>query len=104
MQGRLRTIDPDAMADYDQARTAGVDRMTAMGVTSSRSGRRSRRRRGGFSWERRRRDRTVSASDAQAEAVVTGAQIAADIAGDNYVDGCTTVASPQRFAAELRPQ
>ena len=99
VEGRLRTIDPDAMADYDQARAAGADRMTAMRdvfaqrTTESPTGRRV------FVGEPAAASGPSAPGGARGEADGTDARSAADIAGDSYPQAYTTVAATQRTTA-----
>ena len=104
VEGRLRTIDPDAMADYDQARAAGTDRMTAMRDVFAQRTADSPAPRRVFVGEPAATTRPSTPGDTQAEAVATGTRTAADIAGDSYPEAYTTVAPPKRSAAETRPQ
>lgn len=105
VEGRLRTIDPDAMADYDYARAAGVDRMTAMrDVFAQRTAAAPTARRV-FVGEPAAATGPSAPGDAQGEAEVTGVRTAADIAGESYPEAYTTVAPLRRSsAAEVRPQ
>ena len=97
VEGRLRAIDPDAMADYDQARAAGADRMTAMRDVFAQRTADSPASRRVFVGEATAATGTSAAGDAQTEA--TGVRTAADIAADSYPEPYTTVASAQRVAA-----
>ena len=104
VESRLRTIDPDAMTGYDQARAAGADRMTAMrDVFAQRTPDAATARRV-FVGESAAAASASVPGDAQGETDFTGARTAADIAGDSYPKAYTTVAPPQRFATETRPQ
>ena len=104
MEGRLRTIDPDAMAGYDQARAAGADRMTTMRDVFAQRTADSATARRVFVGEPAAATGASVPGDAQGETAFTGARTAADIAGDSYPEAYTTVAPPQRFATETRPQ
>lgn len=103
------------MADYDQARAAGVDRMTAMRDVFAQRTADSPTARRVFVGEPTARRVVVgepaatngssTPDDAQSEAAATGVRTAADIAGDGYPEAYATVASPQlRFTAETRPR
>ena len=99
VEDRLRTIDPDAMTDYDQARAAGADRMTAMrDVFAQRTADPPTARRV-FVGEPAAATGTPWTGDTQTDTAVSSARTAADIAGDSYPEAYTTVAVAQRTAA-----
>lgn len=104
VEDRLRTIDPESMAGYDQARAAGADRMTAMrDVFAQRAADPTAAQRV-FVGHPADANTAPAPGDADTAVVVTGARTAADIAGESYPEAYTTVTAPQRTAAETRPQ
>lgn len=105
VEDRLRTIDPEAMAGYDQARAAGADRMTAMRDVFSQRAADSTAAQRVFVGHPADATTAPAAGDADSAVVATGARTAADIAGESYPEAYTTVVVPQRtVAAVARPQ
>ena len=104
VEHRLRTIDPDAMAGYDQARAAGADRITAMRdvftqrtVDVAAAGRRV------FVGDPAEAGASTFAGTAAASAT-DGGRTAADIAAESYPTAYTTVATPRTPTAGEVPR
>lgn len=105
VEHRLRTLDPDSMANYDRARAAGADRMTAMrDVFAQRSVDVAADRRV-FVGDPARAAGSSAFTDAPTTSASDAARTAADIAAESYPEAYTTVATRQApAAAEALPQ
>ncbi len=91
VEDRLRTIDPDSMDSYDQARAAGADRMTAMRDVFA-------QRTADVATDRR----VFVGEPARAAGAADGGRTAADIAAESHPEAYTTVATRQGPAGAER--
>lgn len=103
VENRLRTIDPDSMAGYDQARAAGVDRIAAMrDVFAHRTGDVAAGRRV-FVGDPAQAAPSTFAGSATTSAT-DGGRTAADIAAESYPTAYTAVATRRTSTAGEAPQ